>query len=165
MSAESVKNLILNLLLTIVSSVFMTGIVIGVAAPILFTMAIFQDIFDFTWFWKIFDYFFPAANGRYQIEEIMWFYAAMTMLIGLLWQLLKLAKLKIKVAWRYKFFGLTGLITLVYLILALSSSVRLGVGIDMYVVYLVLYFFTLIPAAILMLLIWFVEKLREIKFS
>jgi|GEM_PF-3431119 len=162
MTAEQVKNFIVNLILTIVSAIFMTGIVIGVAAPIIFTMAIWQDIFDFTWFWMMFDYFFPAAEGHFQVNEVMWFYTFMTVIVGLIWQLLKLLKFKIQIRWRYKFYGLIGLITLIYIIMAVSSAVRLNVGGDMYAVYLALYLFTLVPAVILMGLIWLLEKMRVV---
>lgn len=160
MNLETTKNFVFNMMLEIISWIFMTAIVIGIVAPLLTMMAIYHEVFDFTWFWQVADFFFPESAGHYGAMEIMRFYGAMTLLVGIFWSVLKYLKIVKEISWRWRLIILTGLITMVYTGLALSTYLKLSVDIDMYWVYLWLYLFTLVPAVILMGLIGLLEKLR-----
>lgn len=163
MSPENIKNFVLNILLDCCKWIFTTAIVIGIAAPLLTMMAIYQDIIDFTWFWRVFDYFFPNNEGIYGINEIMWFYLIMTIIVGLVGGAIKILWPGMrKVGWRMKFRLLTGSICLIYIGLAVSSYIRLDIDAEVYIAYLLLFLGTLLPAVLLMGLIWFIEQLKKI---
>jgi len=161
MKAEAVKNMVLGIFFEIVNWLFLTAIVVGIAAPLLTTMAIYQEMFDFTWFWRIADYFFPGQSGNYGINEIMWFYSVLTLVVGLVSRLTGYLVKGWKISWRQKFIALVGVILAVYLLLALASLVRLDVEPVMYLIYFGLMTATLVPAVILMSFIWLIEKMRE----